>query len=214
MSKRLGWLGPAIVIAGAAIAGVGVWYMVSAKPVAGAVIDTIPVDRDRSLVVRAEVGGDHDFIELHDHDIVRWQAFIPKYAGRPGAPGIAWSPIAVSIRVVRDGRAEIFAVAMSDASKLGGMGLAPDHGPIIVQTSGPVTLTDHIRTYEIVAGPDWHQLVAIELATGKALWKAELGPAEVTDGGVTDVAVWIAQAGQRRRFEIHSGRELAGNATL
>ncbi|HEV7557861.1 MAG TPA: hypothetical protein VGO00_20485 [Kofleriaceae bacterium] len=214
MSKRLGWLGPAIVIAGAAIAGVGVWYVVAAKPVAGDVIDTIPIDQDRSLVVRAQVGGDHDFIELHDHDIVRWQAFIPHYAGRPGAPGIAWSPIAVSIRVVRDGRAEIFAVAMSDAGKLGGMGLAPDHGPIVVQTSGPVTLTDHVRTYEIVAGPDWHQLVAIELATGKALWKAELGPAEVTDGGVADGAVWIAQPGQRRRFEIHSGRALTGNATL
>jgi len=214
VSKRLGWLGPAIVIAGAAIAGVGVWYIVSAKPAAGAVIDTIRIDDESSLVVREQVGGDHNFVELHDHDIVRWQAFVPHYAGRAGAPGIAWSPIAVSIRVVRDGRAEIFAIAMADAAKLGGMGLAPDHGPIVVQTSGPVTLTDHVRTYEIVAGPDWHQLVAIELATGKALWKAELGAAAVTDGGVADGAVWIAQQGQRRRFEIHSGRELAGNATL
>ena len=94
------------------------------------------------------------------------------------------------------------------------MGLAPDHGPIVEQTSGPVTLTDHVRTYEIVAGPDWHQLVAIELATGKALWKVELGPAAVTDGGVADGAVWIAQAGRQRRFEVHSGRELGTNATL
>ena len=214
MATRLGWLGPAIVIAGAAIAGVGVWYMVSAKPVAGDVIDTIPVDADTALVVREQVGGEHDFVELRHHGEVRWQAFVPHYAGRPGAPGIAWSPIAVSIRVIRDGRAEIFAVAMSDASKLGGMGLAPDHGPVVVQTSGPVTLTDHVRTYEIVAGADWHQLVAIELATGKALWKAELGPAAVTDGGVADGAVWLEQQGHRRRFEIHSGRELAGNATL
>ena len=113
MPARLGWLGPAIVIAGAAIAGVGVWYIVSAKPVAGDVIDTIRIDDDHSIVVRKQAGGDHDFVELHDHDIVRWQAFVPHYAGRPGAPGIAWSPIAVSIRIVRDGRAEIFAISMS-----------------------------------------------------------------------------------------------------
>jgi hypothetical protein len=102
---------------------------------------------------------------------------------------------------------------MSDAAKLGGMGLAPDHGPIVEQTEGPVTLTDHVRSYEVVAGPDWHQLVTIELATGKALWKAELGPANVTDGGVADGAVWIAQGSQRRRFDVNSGHELAGNAT-
>jgi hypothetical protein len=213
MSKRLGWLGPAIVIAGAAIAGVGVWYVVSARPVAGAVIETIPVDPDTSIVVRRQQGGEHDFVELrHDGD-VRWQAFIPRYGGRPGAPGIAWSEFAVSIRIVRDHRAEIFAVSMTDGSKLGGLGLAPDHGPIVEQTSGPVTLTDHIRSYEIVAGSDWHQLVAIELSTGRGLWKVELGPGAVTDGGLLDNAVWIAQPGQRRRFEIYSGRELTSHAT-
>ena len=56
--NRLGWLGPAIVGVGAAVAGVGTWYMVHARPEAGAVIDTIAVDDHRALVVRAEAGVD------------------------------------------------------------------------------------------------------------------------------------------------------------
>src|ERR1041385_424017 len=107
--QRLGWLGPGIVLAGAAVAAVGVWYMVHARPVAGAVIDTIAVDDHRAIVVRAEAGGDRAFVELRDRDAVVWQALVPHYSGRPGVPGIAWSPTAVSVRVVRDGHAELFA---------------------------------------------------------------------------------------------------------
>jgi GTP-binding protein HflX len=38
---RLGWLGPAIVLVGLALAGLMTWFMVSSRPSAGAVIDTI-----------------------------------------------------------------------------------------------------------------------------------------------------------------------------
>ena len=48
--------------------------------------------------------------------------------GRAGVPGIAWSDKVLSVRVVRDRRAEVFALAMHDASKLGGIQLAPDTG--------------------------------------------------------------------------------------
>jgi len=203
--SRLGWLGPAIVLVGAAVAALGVWYVVHARPSAGAVIDTIAIDDRRSLVVRAEAGGERAFIELRDGDVVTWQALVPHYGGHPGAPGIAWSPTAVSVRVVRDGYAELFALAMHDASKLGGMRLAPEHGPIVDDPASPVTLTDHIRTYEVVSGPDWHQLVAIDLKSGRALWSRELGPAPVRAGGVSPDMVWVDQGTGLRFFSTVTG---------
>jgi hypothetical protein len=204
--QRLGWLGPAIVLVGAAVAALGVWYMVSVRPVAGPVIDTLAVDDHRALVVRAETGGDRAFVELRDDDRVLWQALVPHYAGRAGASGIAWGPTAVSVRVIRDGHAELFALALHDASKLGGMRLAPQHGPVQDDPASPVTLTDHVRSYEIVAGPDWHQLVAIELKIGHALWSRELGPAPVRAGGVEGDLVWIDQVpGGRRCFHVITG---------
>jgi hypothetical protein len=204
--SRLGWLGPAIVLVGAAVAAAGVWYVVHARPSAGDVIDTLAIDDHRALVVRAEAGtGDRAFVELRDQDRVVWQALVPHYAGRPGAPGIAWGPTAVSVRVVRNGRAELFALAMHDASKLGGMRLAPEHGPVIDDRDSLVTLTDHIRTYEVVSGPDWHQLVAIDLTSGRALWSRELGTAPVRAGGVTGAIVWIDQGTGRTCFGALTG---------
>jgi hypothetical protein len=204
--RRLGWLGPAIVLVGAAVAGAGAWYMVHARPSAGAVIDTIAIDDRHALVVRAEAGGgERAFVELRDGDVVTWQALVPRYGGRRGAPGIAWSPTAVSVRVVRDGHAELFALAMHDASKLGGMRLAPQHGPIADDPAGPVTLTDHVRSYEVVSGPDWHQLVAIDLRSGRALWSRELGAAPVRGGGVTSDRVWIDQGAGPQFFQVLTG---------
>ena len=114
--------------------------------------------------------------------------------------GIAFSETVVSIRIVRNQRAEIFAISMRDASKLGGLRLAPEHGPIDPAAKGPVSLTDHQRSYEIVSGPDWHQLVAIDLPSGQALWKTELGAAPITSGGVEAGNVWLMQGDQRRVF--------------
>jgi PQQ enzyme-like repeat protein len=205
--RRLGWLGPAIVALGAAVAAVGVWYMVHARPVAGAVIDTIAIGGRRAVVIRSEAGGERSFIELHDGNALIWQALVPRYGGRPGAPGIAWSPTTVTVRVVRDGRAELFALAVDDAHKLGGMRLAPDHGAIAEDLRAPVTLTDHVRSYEVVSGPDWHQLVAIDLATGHPLWSRELGPVPVRAGGVADGQVWIDQGAGPHGFAALSGED-------
>jgi hypothetical protein len=205
MQQRFGWLGPAIVGVGAAVAALGVWYMIHARPRVGAVIDSVPIDDHHVLVVRAEASGERAFVELREDDEVKWQALVPRYGGHAGATGLAWSPTAVSVRVIRDGHAELFAIAMHDASKLGGMRLAPEHGPVVTDPPGPVTLTDHIRSYEIVSGPDWHQLVATDLTTGKALWKQELGPAPVRAGGVGAGVVWIEQAGGRAAFAVTSG---------
>jgi hypothetical protein len=178
--------------------------MVHARPVAGAVIDEVAIDGARKLVVRAEETGERAFVELRDGERVVWQALVPKYGGRAGAPGIAWSEHAVSVRVVRDGHAEIFALAMRDASKLGGMRLAPDHGPV-VEASGPVTLTDHARSYEVVAGTGWNQLVAIDLGSGHALWARELGPIQAKAGGVGAGGVWIDQGAGPHWFAASTG---------
>lgn len=210
--SRLGWLGPVLVTVGAAVGLLGGWYMVHARPSAGAVIDTIAIEGRRAIVVRAEAGGERAFVELRDGDQVIWQALVPRYAGRPGAPGLAWSATAVSIRVIRDARAELFALAMRDGTKLGGMQLAPQHGPVIQEPDGPVTLTDHLRSYEIVAGPGWHQLVATDLLTGHGLWSRELGPSPVRAGGVANGAVWIDQGAGPHAFAATTGEPHEGAA--
>ena len=46
----------------------------------------------QALVVRAERSSNRNFVELRHRDgTVAWQAMIPTYAGRPGAPGLAAS---------------------------------------------------------------------------------------------------------------------------
>jgi hypothetical protein len=207
MARRLGWLGPVIVLVGVAVAALGVWFMITSKPTPGEVIDTFVVDPHTSIVVRAEQGGDRSFVELSADNEVRWQALIPRYAGRKGNPGVAWSPVAVSVRVIRDERAEIFAVSMQDASKLGGIHLAAEHGPIARDATGPLTLTDHVRSYEIISGPDWHQLAAIDLNLGEPLWKRELGPAPIEAAAVEGGLVWVQQRGVKRHFRVFNGAE-------
>lgn len=209
--RRLGWLGPAIVLVGAAVAGIGIWYMAASRPEVGAVIDTIRIDDRAAIAVRAEQGGDRNFVELREGDRLVWRALVPPYAGRPGAPGIAWSDTVVSVRVFRDHRAEVFALARRDAAKLGGFKLAPGKGPAVIAARGPVTLTDHVRSYEIVAGEGWHQLVAFDLMGGEGVWKQDLGAAPIDAGGIEGGAIWLSQAGRRRAFRATDGTEISSN---
>ena len=204
---RLGWLGPAIVLVGIVAAGFATWFMVVSKPKAGDVLDTIAIDKSQALVVRAEDGGDRNFIELREGSKVIWQSIVPPYAGRPGAPGLGWNDVTVSVRVIRSGRAEVFAIARANGSKLGGFKLAPGKGDVVKQTAGPVTLTDHVRSFEIVSGVGWGQLVAFDLASGEALWKQDLDGTLIEAGGVEGEFVWIRQAGRTRRFRAVDGSE-------
>ena len=202
------WLGPTILAVGLAVGGAGVWYMIHARPRAGEVIDTFQVDPDSQLVIRAEAGGDRSFLELDRKGETVWQALIPHYAGEKGRPAIAWNDVAVTVRVERSGKAEVFALGMQDAAKAGGFRLAPDHEPITTQAKGPITVTDHVRAYEIVGGENkWHELVAVELRTGKALWKADLGHWDVQDAGVQMPYVWVIQANQKRYYNVLNGNE-------
>jgi hypothetical protein len=200
-----------VVLVGIAIAAVGVWYAVRSRPIPGQVIDTVVIDPHESIVVRAEQGGDRAFVELHVDGKLRWQAFVPPYAGRPDAPGVAWSPIAISVRVIRGDRAEVFALSRNDASKLGGVTLASGRGPIDRSGPGPITLTDHVRSYELVSGPGWHEVVAVDLNRGERLWSTDLGPAAIQAAGLEREHLWVEQSGSRRRFAVSDGRALAGN---
>ena len=184
---RLGWLGPAIVLLGLAVGGVAVWYMVTAKPKPGVVVDTVVIDPTAKFVVKSVVGEpDKNFVELLADGGVRWQALVPQYAGGPGRPGIAWNKGAVIVRVIRNKRAEVFALSMTDAKKLGGFRLAPNHGEILLSgaDTGPIVVSDFIRAYQIVRGPDWNQLVGIDIDSGKGLWRVELGATPVTEAGI------------------------------
>jgi hypothetical protein len=204
---RMRWLGPGLVTLGAAVAGVGGWYVVHARPVPGAIIDTIAVGSNESLVIRDEVHGERNFVELHEGDKVKWEALIPHYVGTHDRPGVAVSPTSVTFRVQRGPQAEVFALAMTTALKLGGLRLAPEHEPNHTPEQGPITLTDHARSYELIGGDGWHQLVAVNLKTGDALWKVELGAQPITDGGVEPGVVWVVQAGARRSFDAATGSE-------
>lgn len=208
-SGLLGWLGPIIVLVGIAAAAVAVWYMVTAKPKAGEVIDTIALDPSSKLVIRAEAGGgNRSFVELHERGELKWQAMIPRYAGAPGRPAVAWNDRSITVRVDRgSGRAEVFAFVRSTAGKLGMLRLAQDMEPIRVHAEGPITLTDHVRSYELVGGAGWHQLLAIDLAKGEGVWKVELGATPITAGGVDGATVWLEQGGKRRVFDAETGRE-------
>lgn len=205
--RRLGWLGPTVFGVGVAVAALGIWYFVTARPKAGDVIDTFDLGGGRSLVVRAEQGGSRSFVELRAGDDVKWQALIPHYAGSRGRPALAWCDSVVSVRVERDGRAEVFGLSLENSAKVGAFRLATEHEPITTQPGSPITLTDHIRSYEIVGGSDWHQAIAVDLRTGKGLWKVDLGPPPITGGGVDRNILWLEQAGRRRSFDVATGRE-------
>jgi outer membrane protein assembly factor BamB len=214
---RLGWLGPAIVIVGALVAGVGVVYWMHARPEPGDPIASYAVPElvgdGATLVIRHERGSDErEFVELHasqPDDHVVWQALIPHYAGNAQRPALAWSHDALTIRIERGGRAEVFALSMHDGDKLGGFRLAVEHEPVVTQPTGPITLTDHVRAYEIVGGATWHQLIGVDLATGEGIWKVDLGAEPITDGGVEQGNVWLDQGGRRKTFDGVSGRDEA-----
>lgn len=205
--KWLGYLGPAIVIAGIAVAAVGVWYVRSAAPVPGAEFDRIPIDDTHTFVIRLDAKDPRrSFLELREREQVKWQALIPHYAGAPGRPAIAWSDNIATVRVERDGRAEVFAFTLTTSAKVGALRLAPEHEPIKTQAQGPITLTDHVRSYELAGGAGWNQIVAIGLDTGKGVWKVDLGPEPVTDGGVDGSRLWLSQGGKRLVFDAATGR--------
>jgi hypothetical protein len=204
---RLGYLGPIVVLIGVAAAVVALWFMRTQRPVPGEEIDRFAIGPERTLIVRHEATSERSFVELQVGDTVKWRALVPPYAGAKGRPALAWSDKAVTVRVSRNGRAEVFAFAMDTAHKLGAFRLAPEHEPITTHAHGPITLTDHARGYELVGGPGWNQLIAIDLVRGGGAWKVDLGADPVSDAGLSDGEIWVMQGSKRRAFDLEHGTE-------
>lgn len=207
---RLGFLGPAVVIAGLIIGGIGVWIIFKNRPEIGGVIDTLVVDDETKIVIRAEARGPRAFVELEKSGEVKWRAMVPPYAGSKGRVGVTWSELAVSVRVIRGGKAELFSLARANGSKLGGVHLAPEHGAIKPDGISPLSISDHVRSYEIVEGDGWNQVTAIDLKLGTALWKKELGPTPITGGTIEGGHLVLEQAGTKygkRWFNVFTGKE-------
>lgn len=64
-----------------------------------------------------------------------------------------------------------------------------------------------MRSYEIVGGPGWYRLLAIDLAKGEGIWWVDLGADPISTGGTDGTTVWLVQAGTRRVFDAETGRE-------
>lgn len=205
--SRLGWLGPAIVIAGLAIGGVGIWIILKNKPKVGAVIEKIDIGKGQELEIRAEDGGVRNFLELYENGQLKWESMIPTYAGDATHRAITWGDIAVSARVLRGGKAEIFALARADGTKLGGVNLGVDHGAIKPGFDGQFSITDGKRSYEIVAGDTWNQVMAIDLQTGRALWKRDFRAPAATGARVQGGNLVIDHDGKSHWFNVFTGKE-------
>lgn len=224
MKRRLGWLGPIIVLVGALAAAAGIWWMKTARSEAGKYLDVLALDGETALLVRGERSSDRNFVELRHFDgAVAWQAMVPTYAGHPGTPGLAASKTAASVRVVRNGGAEVFGLSMRNASKIGGFKLASDRPrhPGGHTLPAAVTFTDLRYSFEL-AGQErsekegtapWAMLVAVDLDTGRGTWSVDLGAEPITNAGITDGAVWVQQAGQIRAFRTADGVATTADVT-
>ncbi len=207
---RLGYLGPAILLVGLIVGAFGVWIIFKNKPEAGGVIDTLVIDSTTKIVIRAEAGGPRAFVELQQDGGVKWQALVPPYAGGPGRVGVTWSDVAVSVRVIRGDKAELFSLSRANGSKLGGMHLASEHDKIKLDATGPLSIGDGNRSYELVEGDGWNQITAVDQKLGTALWKKELGPTPITKGTVEGGQLILEQAGTKfgkRWFNVFTGKE-------
>jgi hypothetical protein len=159
-------------VLGLAIGSIGVWWMFRVRPEPGPVIDLLAIDAEWAVVVRSETSSERAFVELvSTHRGVEWQALVPRYAGRPGAVGLASARAAISVRLTRT-RPEVWAMSTRDATKLGSVALDgyavgawnPDG------ESDVVTAGDGTRSYEVVDGTGGVAIVAIDLEKGRVLW--------------------------------------------
>jgi outer membrane protein assembly factor BamB len=59
----------------------------------------------------------------------------------------------------------------------------------------------------VVAGRDWHKLVAVDLTIGRIVWQQELGAKPITAAEVANGSVVLTQGGAKRWFNVFTGKE-------
>jgi len=190
------WLAPILLGLGLAVGSLGVWWMMRARPAPGAYIDLLAVSRNSAVAVRSERGNDRAFVELIDGGRVRWQAHVPHYQDPPDGVGIAASVNSVAVRIVRQGRPEVFALSPLDADKLGSIALATDAkrpSPDGYTLPRVTTVSDGHTTYELCgAEGDWIKVFAFSLKDGRLLWRKDVPPAAYLDAaaGAGRLTMW------------------------
>ncbi len=206
MRARLGLLGPLLVVVGLLAGTFGIWFMLHVRPVAGRFIDGFALDDDSYIAIREQAGTDRNFIEVTRQNKQLWQAMIPHYAGRVGAPAIGVSSAAITVRIARRGRSEVFGLSLTDARKMGALLLGKDRKPTATSHCGEIiTLTDDGMAFELLSTEDDNAIAAVFVSTGGAGWQAPLGKALVTDAGVALGVVWVKQGTTITAFHAADG---------
>ncbi|MBP9086518.1 MAG: hypothetical protein KBG15_10405 [Kofleriaceae bacterium] len=206
MRPRFGLLGPLLVIVGLLAGGFGIWFMLHVRPVPGPFIDGFALDDDSYIAIRAQSGTDRNFVEATRQNKKLWQAMIPHYAGRVGAPAIGVSPTAMTVRIARRGRSEVFGLSLTDARKMGALLLGKDRKPTATSHCGEIiTLTADGQAFELLSTEDGNAIASVYVSTGAAGWQAQLDKAPITDAGVANGIVWINQGTTSTAFHAADG---------
>ena len=206
MRPRFGLLGPILVVVGLLAGGFGIWFMLHVRPVPGDFIDGFALDDNSYIAIRAQPGTDRNFVEVTRQNKQLWQAMIPHYAGRVGAPAIGVSPTAMTVRIARRGRSEVFGLSLTDARKMGALLLGKDRKPTATSHCGEIiTLTADGRAFELLSTQDDNAIASVDVSTGAAGWQAGLGKAPITDAGVANGIVWVNQGTTSTAFHAADG---------
>jgi hypothetical protein len=199
---------------------------------AGPYLDVLALDRTRAVTVRPELGGTRSIVAMYDiQSGTRWQATTSHYGGDAQVSGLDASDRIVSVRVVRDGHADVVMLDARDGTPLGTLALTDGWPPSPTGYSLAHVMTvpgrDHI--YQVVGDAQRGAVVAVSPDDGKAQWRhdvtgridlvTEVGDrvAIAVDGTVAllDVATGaIAGTGGRVEIGDTTGRPYALTADL
>jgi hypothetical protein len=183
-----------------ALAGTAGWWMIKARPRAGAYIDALALDGDFAVGLRDERTAGRAFVELVGlAEGMRWQALVPGYGVDPGAIGVAASEHVITVRFPRGGRTQAFGFSATTAKKLGTVRLGDDlpEEPDGLRAPGVATLSGGVQSFELLepdGGPT--RVYAVSLLDGTVAWHTDLPRAGVDAVWVTPDQVVIQQPGE------------------